>query len=409
MSENQHTKPKFVIFEEITNIAKQKEGSCLSQLSDYKNGRSKLKFKCKEPLHEVWETTGFSIRIMGNWCPRCGRVISETKHKNAPVRLEEMKQTAIARQGICLSDIYVKAKNKLKFKCHNASHKIFEMTYQVVSAGQWCPECSSGRGERLVRTCFEQLFGKPFSKVKPEWLINDEGNRLELDGYNEELSLAFEHNGLQHVNARPYFSSADKLVKIQKHDRIKNLLSSMNKIKLITIPEVPTQLSLNKLKKFVLESCKANGIDVLFPDKDIDYNIAYYGDFEDSLADLVNLAKERDGELLSKVFLGVKIPLKWKCLKCDTIWMATPHMIKQRTWCPTCGKTKRKRKLIPILVDEIIKRYLIGESAAKLAIDYKVHWISILRILKNNNIKIRPSHTYQNSRGKDGQFVGGKK
>ena len=46
----------------------------------------------------------------------------------------------------------------------------------------------------------ESLFpGKTFAKVRPDWLINDRtGRAMELDGFNAELSLAYEHNGLQH-------------------------------------------------------------------------------------------------------------------------------------------------------------------------------------------------------------------
>jgi len=73
---NQYTKSKLEIFEEIQNIAKQKNGICLSQINEYETGKSLLKFKCGVSSHEIWKTTGFSIRISGQWCPLCGQIAS---------------------------------------------------------------------------------------------------------------------------------------------------------------------------------------------------------------------------------------------------------------------------------------------------------------------------------------------
>jgi hypothetical protein len=48
----------------------------------------------------------------------------------------------------------------------------------------------------MCRKIFEDLTGKKFVKIRPEWLRYK--NPLELDGYCDELKLAFEYNGKQH-------------------------------------------------------------------------------------------------------------------------------------------------------------------------------------------------------------------
>ena len=50
--------------------------------------------------------------------------------------------------------------------------------------------CKTGIGisEKICRKYFEYLFNKPFNRIRPSWL-----SELELDGYNEELNIAFEY------------------------------------------------------------------------------------------------------------------------------------------------------------------------------------------------------------------------
>jgi len=60
-------------------------------------------------------------------------------------------------------------------------------------------EKNDSMGEKLTRRALEQIYGKKFPNVRPDWLINPKtGYRLELDGYCEELKIAFEYHGVQH-------------------------------------------------------------------------------------------------------------------------------------------------------------------------------------------------------------------
>ena len=58
---------------------------------------------------------------------------------------------------------------------------------------------NESNGEAICRAAFQAIYQLPFSSVRPNFLKNPEtGRNLELDGYNEELGIAFEYNGKQH-------------------------------------------------------------------------------------------------------------------------------------------------------------------------------------------------------------------
>lgn len=63
----------------------------------------------------------------------------------------------------------------------------------VLKDGERCP-----REARVVRMA-ALIFGVPFIKVRPLWLVDDEtGARLELDGYSDERKLAVEYQSGAH-------------------------------------------------------------------------------------------------------------------------------------------------------------------------------------------------------------------
>jgi hypothetical protein len=93
--------------------------------------------------------------------------------------------------------------------------------------------------EEITRAWFEHRFGVPFNSVRPDWLLNIEtGRNLELDGYNEELALAFEVQGRQHYEYVPHFhkNGVSDLQKQLKHDKQKLLACEKRGIRLVVVP-----------------------------------------------------------------------------------------------------------------------------------------------------------------------------
>jgi hypothetical protein len=118
-----------------------------------------------------------------------------------------------------------------------------------VSQCAWSP---SGKYETECRHILEQLFAKPFAKVRPAFLRNPKtGRNLEIDIFNAELALAVEYDGIFHAQFEPRFHRhlADFQYQ-QEKDRLKDHLCAANNVVLIRIPHtVPFQ----RLKQHIVQ------------------------------------------------------------------------------------------------------------------------------------------------------------
>lgn len=107
-------------------------------------------------------------------------------------------------------------------------------------------------GELSLRNFLEKIFGMKFTKVNPKWLKNPESGRsLQLDGYSEQLKIAFEHQGTQHYDVNHFRHDS----KIKERDSIKRKLCKRNNVKLIIIPDIIHILKYDeqKIKKIILK------------------------------------------------------------------------------------------------------------------------------------------------------------
>ncbi|KKL80946.1 hypothetical protein LCGC14_1999660 [marine sediment metagenome] len=304
------------------NLAKEKGGKCLS--TNYFNAHTKLKWQCKES--HIWEATPHKIKNRGQWCPYC-----IGKYQT----IMDMKKIATERGGKCLSTEYITNKNNLKWQCLEGH--LWEATPDNIKRGTWCPICATGISERICRQFFETIFNSKFPTKKPNWCVNSRGNLMHLDGFNEDLKLAFEYHGIQHFEFNPHFHNKNETFKqSKKDDEDKRNLCKLNDIVLI---EVPYTVEYKKMQKYINEQYKIKTGLVLDNVLKIDYkkfNIYLFSKLEE----LNEIAKQREGKCLSTKYINAHTKLKWQC-KEGHIWEATPDKIKQGSWCPKCAGNVR--------------------------------------------------------------------
>lgn len=331
--------------EEIKRIANSKGGECLS--NEYQGNHIHLTFMCSEG-HD-WQTTPATIK-RGSWCPRCS---ASTRNKHRRLSLTEIKGIAHARGGKCLSEEYTNNSQNLKWECSEGH--TWQAPANRIRQGGWCPKCKFSVGENICRIYFETIFQKKFTpahKSELPWLTGkNDYSSLELDGFNQELGVAFEHHGKHHYSAGRYSSSkSDDLAIIQERDERKRTLCKLNGVKLIEIPEIGSLTKLEELGELIYKLCKEQGVLIRKEAATIRPNIdaAFKATNSNKYLLLCKIAEERGGKCLSEAFISNTTRMKWICEKGHT-WESTPSNVLDKPnsrgrWCPKCATQKRAEK-----------------------------------------------------------------
>eukprot|EP00927_Polykrikos_kofoidii_P035920 TRINITY_DN30405_c0_g1_i2.p1 TRINITY_DN30405_c0_g1~~TRINITY_DN30405_c0_g1_i2.p1 ORF type:complete len:440 (-),score=28.07 TRINITY_DN30405_c0_g1_i2:91-1410(-) len=205
-------------------VANSRGGQCLS--TKYTNNYEHLEWRCAEG--HAWQSTFRSV-LRGSWCRRCdvnGRRLG----------LGHMRELAASRGGACISDAYVNSHTSLEWEC-KLGHSWFA-PYNNIRRGSWCPQCACGKSERSIRVIFETIFlGRTFTNCWPEFLRGNHG-RLQLDGYCDDLKLAFEYQGQQHYRVCEFFhrGSREKFEAQVSRDALKVTLCQAAEVKLVVVP-----------------------------------------------------------------------------------------------------------------------------------------------------------------------------
>ncbi|MDD4930658.1 MAG: hypothetical protein PHG66_00695 [Candidatus Colwellbacteria bacterium] len=263
--------------EEMKQLAIGRGGECLSNV--YINGRIPLKWRCCRG-HE-WEALPKHVKS-NTWCRQCsfenitksksehrddiegddivkcsnGHILpfgsinvkddewcglcrmSKTRYNNALKAIDRCKGYLSMFGGKLLStdeEILKNCETKIfrtcpvKVGCKN-KHE-WETSLDSLSQGHWCTKCK-WKSEAMAVEIMEEITNKKFIKKRPAWL-----QKLELDGYCEELKLAIEYNGIQHSMYSDFFHKNIRNFESQKaRDLLKQELCVKHGVMLISVP-----------------------------------------------------------------------------------------------------------------------------------------------------------------------------
>jgi len=312
---------------QMADYARARGGELLS-----KHGRDpiqhlhRLRFRCAAG-HE-WECGAGQVMQKQTWCSKC---FDASRRKPS----DDLHRVATDRGGKLLRE----GQNRNRpatWKC--ARGHTFRAVPGNVLKGNWCPACSASRSERIVRAYFEQIFGKPFPKVKPRWLRNTTGRLLELDGYCEQLGIAFEHQGAHHYRAVGRFRGVN-VASVQRRDTFKRQQCASAGVTLIQIPELVRFTAVDELRTVIIRECRKAGVKLPADarTRQIEIGSIYATTRDDeALEQLHELAAARGGRCLAAQYAGAGTPLLFACARGHK-WKARPADIRRGGWCRRCA------------------------------------------------------------------------
>lgn len=220
------------------------------------------------------------------------------------------------------------------FKCAK-NHEWKTQIHNVFAEKSGCPHCSESSGERRCRFILETIFEKPFRKTRDVVVVN--GQRLELDMYNDELKIACEYNGVQHYKEdKKFFHKNGGFEEQQARDESKRRYCEDNGIKLVEVPY--TIIKFLDVVKFITTELQIDSrID--WPSKEIEFNTVeennYYSN-EDEIKELRQFAAAKEGTYLKTQNNGDGIRRFFRCKNGHEFNI---HLNKLRggSWCIMCS------------------------------------------------------------------------
>jgi hypothetical protein len=164
--------PKKLTMEQMQQIALERGGKCLS--TEYINSKTKLEWQCDK--EHIWKAKPQDI-IRGTWCPICSITIRANKQKST---IDQMRELAKKRGGLCLSQEYVNTHTKLEWKCAKG-HTWWTNPCNIIQ-NQWCPICGGSYKKTLeeMQKIAKDRGGKCLSleyinsKTKLKWQCKEE-------------------------------------------------------------------------------------------------------------------------------------------------------------------------------------------------------------------------------------------
>jgi hypothetical protein len=286
---------------------------------------SKVTWKCAKDEHPAFTAVIAKVVHSGQWCPACWQ--ARRKPPKPAISLDRIVDIVHGRGGEIVSigkdGVWKGSKTRVVIKCANG-HQWPADASNLIYAGSWCPDCLN-KGERIVRAIFEATFGGAFPKAKLRWILSKKGRKLELDGYNQQLQIAFEYQG-------PHHSLVDY---VKVHDAIKREACEARNVRLIEVEAVNRPHPPENVLEKVAEAFQRYGITDT-------PRLPSGGLFIRELNELLDLARKKGGRLVSTRYLGGDEPHEWQCGVADhPSWWAEPWRIRKGKWCASCAGNRR--------------------------------------------------------------------
>ena len=326
-------------------------------VGEYKNYNDKTHYihePCGNPVYDKYDNM---VKRLKSKKP-CEKCHNRRSVKNRAIKLdgldEKIEKIEKERNFTCLNkNEYSGTKCKLKWKCNNCGNDKIQTDWgNTLHHGSGCSKCNKKTSELICIHLIEKIYpGYNFHTVRPKFLLFEKDNPLELDGYNEELKLAIEYNGIQHYKFTEHFhrGGVEDLNYQIKKDKFKEEKCKEQGICLITIPY--TMEDPDEIKEFIytnsIEHVRAIKPDIQ-PDEDfltngtIDNNAIKSTSVEKKTKEINNHIEEKGYEILSKNNItGFRNKFLVRCPVGHHFETTSDNYKNKKRGCRYCTKVKR--------------------------------------------------------------------
>jgi len=332
----------------MSSIAKEQAIERLAKLSFkmvnsdlYINTNTRMIIKCE--IHDIeWESTvGEAYRLTKCGCDCKYNNENYTDYSRKKLSKEEIVAKINSRGFVLLNEDEFKNTREVgNFRC-SKGHTWSCYIHNVYSEKSGCPHCSTTTGERRCRFILETIYKKPFIRTRDVVKIN--GQRLELDMYNEELMIACEYNGPQHYfEDKNFFHKEGGFEEQVERDSLKKKYCKDNEIKLIVVPY--TIYKFMDTVEFILSELSLNidELDIDWGIKQIEYTTILDNNLlttNSKKSEMDIIADERGGKYLGIINKGRRSVHKFLCKEGHEFSQQASDIDRNR-WCGRCAHNR---------------------------------------------------------------------
>lgn len=181
------------------------------------------------PVHGEFEQKAVN-HLSGSGCPQCGIEKRTNKQIDGFEKFnEKFKLLELDDKYELVSDEYEKSKSKINIKCKGCNNN-FVIRPNDLLTGYGCPHCNTSGGV---------LEPKLFLKIKeefPNYNVIKSGatflEKLQLDIFFPQNSIAIEYQGQQHFRPIEFFGGEEAFKSQMERDERKRLLCEQNNVNL---------------------------------------------------------------------------------------------------------------------------------------------------------------------------------
>jgi len=295
---------------ECYEIARQLGGACLSPTSASPTGE--LRWRCA--ANHEWNARTAAI-VEGRWCSTCERTEQIREQ-----RLAQLRALAVHRGGVCLSGVYVRSSDPMRWRCRHGHE--WEASAGRVLRSTWCPYCS---GRRATLEGLQALAAKRGG----ECLSTEAGRKSDPHRW-------------RCAHGHEWSAPPTKL----REGSWCPTCSPRNRVTLAMLQELARSRGgvclarrYTGVSQHVRWRCEAGHewSAVVHAVKSKTWCPTCAGNSRGSLSRLREVARERGGRCLATVYVNAQTPVPWRCAEGHT-WSAVPSAVVARTWCPTCSQ-----------------------------------------------------------------------